>query len=199
MIISFRQRKQNLNQWNWTSTYNLFSSQSGTLTFPMMQVIFLQKIMHYKYCFQFLLGLTIERTNKETENKTYAKCCGETYCAMGNRWGFSLWVNPLINLLLGDGSLSIFAYSQFVQRMSITPHQISATESGIQRLSQKDSLLLPWHKCLACSTSRGITSRTTDSCVQTAFRVSRTNWRLSGVDWGSSLSVSIAVLSSGEE
>lgn len=79
------------------------------------------------------------------------------------------------------------------------PPNLCATESGIQRLWQKESLLLPWHKCLACSTSRGITSRTTESCVQTAFRVSRTHWWLSGVDWGSSLSVSIAVPSSGEE
>lgn len=115
------------------------------------------------------------------------------------RWGFLLRVNPLINWVLGDGSFGIFACFHFVQRMSITPHQTSATESSIQRLSQKQSLLLPWHKCLACSTSRGITSRTTASCVQTAFRVSRTHWWLIGVDWGSSMSVSIAVLSSGEE
>ena len=54
------------------------------------------------------------------------------------RWGFSLRVNPLENWVFSDGSLSIFACSHFVQRMSITPHQISATESGIQRLSQKN-------------------------------------------------------------
>ena len=53
------------------------------------------------------------------------------------RWGFSLRLNPLKNWVLSDGSVSIFACSHFVQRMSITPHQISARRRVVYSASDK--------------------------------------------------------------
>lgn len=136
MLISFTQRKQNLNQWNWTSTSLLsisdFHAPRAAICFPQQN-----------FALQVLFSNSLGTNNRPLWNwkLTLYTILWENILHYleheSRRWGFSLRVNPLKNWVLSDGSVGIFACSHFVQRMSITPHQISPRRRVVYSISHK--------------------------------------------------------------